>query len=219
MRANRWEDARRLEAWAGEVRVNLIRTFALVAFYCYHLLNLAFFTPALRQETTFNLAVTVIVIGWTVAILILHLYLARGIMPPALKYIATLWDLSLVTALLILSPEGPHSPLVLLYFVIVAASPLRLSRTLVVATTLGALLAALLQLGHYVFFRVGAAVYYDPEAGRALRVDRTAEVLFFLALGTTGLLAGQYVRQARRLVAGYPVTVLEPEGLTGKEDV
>jgi len=31
-----------------------------------------------------------------------------------------------------------------------------------VATTLGALLAALLQLGHYVFVRVGTSVYYRP---------------------------------------------------------
>ncbi len=218
MSANRWGDARRLEAWAGEVRVNLIRTLALVAFYGYHLLNLAFFTPALRQETAYNLAITSIVVGWTVAILMLHLCLTRGIVPPALKYIATLWDLSLVTALLIASPDGPHSSLVLLYFVIVAASPLRLSRTLVLTTTLGALLAALLQLGYYVFVRIGASVYYDPEAGKAFRVDRTAEVLFFLSLGTAGLLAGQSVRQARRLVAGYPVTVIEAED-AGKDRV
>ena len=73
-----------------------------------------------------------------------------------------------------------------------------------------ALAAALLQLGHYVFVRIGASDYYG-EAGAALRVDRTAEVLFFFALGACGLLAGQVVRQARRLVEGYPVTVVEPD--------
>jgi hypothetical protein len=215
MSTDRWEDARRLEAWAGEVRVNLIRTAALVAFYGYHLLNLFVFTPSLREEAAYNAAVTVIVIGWTVAVVALHLCLSRRVVPPALKYVATAWDLSLVTALLIASPHGPRSPLVLLYFVVVAASPLRLSLRLVWTTTLGALAAALFQLGHYVFVRVGASVYYS-EAGAALRIDRTAEVLFFLALGATGLLAGQCVRQARRLVAGYPVTVVEPGEAAGE---
>ena len=36
----RWADARRLEAWAGEVRVNLIRLVAVLAFYGHHLVNI-----------------------------------------------------------------------------------------------------------------------------------------------------------------------------------
>ena len=39
MTNRRWEDARRLEAWAGEVRVNVIRAAALVAFYINHLIH------------------------------------------------------------------------------------------------------------------------------------------------------------------------------------
>jgi hypothetical protein len=209
MGTDRWDDARRLEAWAGEVRVNLIRTVALVAFYGNHLLNLAFFTPALRKEGAYNIAVTIVVVGWLAAIGALHFCLTRRIVPPTLKYVSTFWDLALITALLITSPDGPHSPLVLLYFPVVAASSLRLSLRLVVTTTFGAMAAALLQLGHYVFLRVGASAYYAASSG--YRVDRTAEVIFFLALGATGLVAGQCVRQARRLVAGYPVTVVEPE--------
>src|SRR5947209_3607741 len=135
MSADRWEDARRLEAWAGEVRVNLLRTAALVAFYGYHLLNLCFFTPELRKEHDYNTAVTVIVIGWTAAILTLHFCLTRRVVPPVLKYVATFWDVSLVTALLMASPDGPRSALILLYFVIVAASALRLSLRLVLWTT------------------------------------------------------------------------------------
>jgi hypothetical protein len=210
MSADRWEDARRLEAWAGEVRVNLLRTAALVAFYGYHLLNLAFITPSLREKHAYNVTITIVVVGWLAAIVTLHFCLTRRVVPPILKYVATFWDLSLVTALLIASPDGPRSALILLYFVIVAASALRLSLRLVLWTTLGALLAALLALGHYVFWRIGEAIYYDP-ANAALRIDRTWEALFFLSLGATGLVAGQCVRQARRLVAGYPVTVVEPD--------
>jgi hypothetical protein len=34
-----WADAQRLEGWAGETRVNLIRAAAVVAFYGHHLAN------------------------------------------------------------------------------------------------------------------------------------------------------------------------------------
>jgi len=47
------------------------------------------------------------------------------------------------------------------------------------------------------------------ESARAIEVAHTAEVIFLLALATSGLLAGQMVRQARRLVDGYPVRVKE----------
>jgi hypothetical protein len=35
----RWADARRLESWAGEARLNLIRAAALLVFYGYHLMG------------------------------------------------------------------------------------------------------------------------------------------------------------------------------------
>jgi hypothetical protein len=212
MSADRWEDARRLEAFAGEARVNLVRTAALAAFYGHHLLRVAFFDPSLRGSA-YSAAVTIVVAAWAAAALALHLCLRRRFVPPALPYVATSWDLALITALLVASPDGPHSPLVLLYFLVVAASSLRLLLPLVLFTTLAAWAAAAVQLGHYVFIRVGAATYYDAEAGRPFRVDRAAEVIFVLALGGVGLLAGQAVRQARRLVAGHPVTV-QDEGPT-----
>jgi hypothetical protein len=45
----------------------------------------------------------------------------------------------------------------------------------------------------------------------AERLSRPNQIIFELALGGAGLLAGQMVRQARRLVEGYPVTVVEDE--------
>src|SRR5207302_1993847 len=103
-------------------------------------------------------------------------------------------------ALLIASPEGPHSALIFLYFVILSASPLRLSLPLVQATTFGVWAAALVLMGHYVFFKVGRDVYYDPSPDNPYRVSRISEVLFVLSTGAVGLFAGQVVRQARRLV-------------------
>ena len=77
---------------------------------------------------------------WSVGVMVLYLYLSRRWVPPALKYVVTAWDLLLVTTLVVLA-GGPRSPLVILYFLIIAAAPLRLSIRLVYAATLLSLLA------------------------------------------------------------------------------
>jgi hypothetical protein len=205
MNGDRWADARRLEAWAGEVRVNLIRVAALAAFYGYHLLNVYVLSDDPFLRGPYHTAVTGIVLAWAAGALTLHACLTRRWVPPWLKYAATLMDLALLTALLAVGREGPRSPLVLLYFLVVAAAPLRLSLRLVYAATLGAAAAVTLLTGYYVFFQVGREAYYAD--GSPYRIPRTAEVIFLLALGAAGLLAGQAVRQARRLVEGYPVAV------------
>ena len=218
MSAERWADARRLEGWAGEARVNLLRAAAVIAFYGQHLLNLYAFHDNLgfadlSQRGWFHAAVTAVVLGWALAVFVLHLCLSRRWLPPALKYAATFWDLALVTALLCVSPDGPRSALLLLYFVVLAASPLRLSLRLVQVTTFATWAAAVLMMGHYVFVRVGAERYYAADS--PYRVARGSEIIFLLATGVVGLFAGQVVRQARRLVEGHPVTVRGPRGEGG----
>ena len=213
MSNSRWADARRLEAWAGETRVNLIRAAALIGFYGYHLVNVYFIDPSLSGA--YNLKVTSIVLAWTLAVGALYICLSRRWVPPALKYVATFWDLALITALLLADKKaGPHSPLIFLYFLVVAASPLRLSVRLVYASTLGAMAAAVVMMGLYVFGLVGLTDYYGagdpwivPRTIPPWMASRPSEIIFLLSLGAAGLLAGQVVRQARRLVQGYPVTV------------
>jgi hypothetical protein len=204
-----WTAAQRLEGWAGEARVNLIRIVALGAFYGYHLLNayLLHDDPALRGR--FHLVVTIVAAAWAVAALLLHWFLTRRRVSPLLPFVASGWDLALLTMLLILTQGGPKSPLVVLYFLIIAAAPLRMSLPLVYATTLGAMLAYLLLLGDYVFVVVGAERYYAADFTE--RIPRTQEVIFLLGLAVAGLLAGQMVRQARRLVHGYPLAIDEGE--------
>ena len=201
-----WDDARRLEAWAGETRVNLIRAAALMGFYAYHLLNVFVLSddPTLRQN--YNLKVTSVVLAWTLAVGAIYVCLLRRWVPPALKYVATFYDLAMISILLLADrAAGPHSPLLFLYFLVIAAAPLRLSLKLVYASTLGAMAAAALMMGCYVFALIGQAEYY--AAGSPWKVPRPSEIVFLLSLGAAGLLAGQVVRQAKRLVQGYPVTV------------
>jgi hypothetical protein len=195
-----WEDARRVEGWAGEARVNLIRLAALILFYGYHLINVYLSRDDPALAGAYHVWVTALVMVWSVGVVVLWLYLSRREVPPALKYVVTAWDTVLITTLLVLA-GGPRSPLVILYFLLIAAAPLRLCLRLVYAATLLALAAYGFLLGHYAYYVVGYERYYsDP----ALRIPRTQEVIFALGLVASGVLAGQVVRQARRLVGAAP---------------
>lgn len=208
MSDERWADARRLEAWAGEVRVNLLRAAALIVFYGHHLLDVYVYgRDASPAAAVYHAEVTAIVLAWTGIVFVLYLCLSRRWVPPGLKYAASFWDVTMVSALLIASPDGPRSPLLYLYFVVVAASSLRLSLPLIYATTFGVMAAATLVMGHYVFYRVGREAYYAADS--PYRIARSSEIIFLLSVGAVGLFAGQIVRQARRLVRGYPVLVQE----------
>ena len=199
---DRWEDARRIESWAGETRVNLIRLAAIIGFYGNHLVQVHLLKDDQAVTGSFHGAVTTVTMAWALEVLALHVCLSRRYVPEALKYVATTCDLVLVTALLVIAAT-PRSMLAVLYFLVIAAAPLRLSLRLVYVTTLGAMAAYILFLGYYKYFVAGLERYAaDPE-----RLTRTNQAIFVHALGAAGLLAGQAVRQARRLVEGYLVAV------------
>jgi len=201
---DRWEDARRIESWAGETRVNLIRLAAIIAFYGNHLVQVYLLKDDQAVTGSFHAAVTTVIMAWALEVLALHICLSRRYVPDALKHVATTCDLVLVTALLVIAAT-PRSMLAVLYFLVIAAAPLRLSLRLVYVTTLGAMAAYILFLGYYKYFVAGLERYAaDPE-----RLTRTNQAIFVLALGAAGLLAGQAVRQARRLVEGYFVAADE----------
>ena len=191
--------ARRLEGWAGEARLNLVRLAAVILFYGYHLVNVYGSREDPALAGAYHVSVTALVMVWSVGVVVLYLYLSRRWVPPALKYVVTAWDTVLITTLLVLA-GGPRSPLVILYFLVIAAAPLRLSIRLVYAATLLAIAGYGFLLGHYAYYVVGYDRYY---ADATLRIPRTQEVIFALGLFIAGVLAGQVVRQARRLLGDH----------------
>lgn len=205
-----WADARRIEAWAGEVRVNLFRLAALIAFYGHHLLTVYVFSDGPAASGPFNSAVTALVMAWAGAVVVLHLCLTRRWVPPALKFVSTGWDVLLVTVLLAVSahpqanggPGDARSLLAVLYFLVIASSPLRLTLPLVYAATLASMAGYICVLGY---------AKYVLQLPAELRPPRAGQITFLLALGAAGILAGQSVRQARRLAAGYPVSIVAEE--------
>lgn len=191
----RWEDARRVESWAGEARVNVTRAAAITAFYGHHLLR-HFILSGPRQSAEYHDAVTLIAAAWAVLVMAMHHALTNRFWPGWLKFVSSGLDVLLVTLLLI-AGGGPRSPLSVLYFMVVAAAALRLSLRLVWGTTAAALLG---YLGAVLF-----AIQRKPE----WRIPHDEQVVFMLGLVGTGMVAGQMVRQARRLIQGNPVEVGE----------
>ena len=181
-----------IEAWAGEVRVNLIRLTALAMFYGYHVLN-AF---VLSEDTTlrgrFHQTVSLVVFVWAAGAVLLHVALARRFMRPALPLIVIAWDIVMVTALLCVC-ENPGSMVATAYFLIIASASLRFSLPPVYLSTMGSLVGYLVFLGY---------VRFLLQVPDELRVPRTNQIVFGIALIVAGLLAGQSVRQIRRIVGG-----------------
>src|SRR5437764_10917915 len=129
-----WELSRRVEAWAGEIRVNVIRIATIVLFYGRHLIEfmLAPRDSPLRGE--YHVRVTAVILVWAALAGVLHVVLTRRKYPDELKYVASLMDVLMITTLCAIA-GGPNTPLVLLFFAAIAAAPLRLSLRLVYVTT------------------------------------------------------------------------------------
>lgn len=182
------------ERWAGEVRVNLFRLGALLAFFAVHIVRYYRLENPPPEETNFHLVATAVALAWGGMVVILYAVLRDHRLPRALPIVAVVGDAVLITT--VAAAAGPRTPLLLLYWLVIASAPLRLSLPVVWAATLTSMAGYLVVLGHHVFVRVGSAAYYaDPIH----RIPRSHEAITILALAAAGVLAGQVVRQVQRL--------------------
>jgi hypothetical protein len=196
-----WSLCTRIESWAGEIRVNLIRIIAIVVFYARHLIELMLSPKDAPIRGLYHLRVTALIVAWAGVAGVVHILLSRRFYPPAMKFCTSLLDVLMITVLCAIA-GGPNTPLVLLFFAAIAAAPLRLSLQLIYVTTAAAILGYLSLLAYYAWYLVGFTKYYaTPE----LRIPRSQEIITVLALLVAGLFAGQVVRQLRRMIEHYPM--------------
>ena len=149
-----------IERWAGEVRVNLVRVVALVAFYGYHLFDVYQNRDNPAYSPEYRSAVAAVAFAWAGVVVSPTPVCGGASLPTALSAFTTLADAGLVTAFVTVSGGPKSTPLVLLYLLVVAASPPRMSLPMVWLATAAAGLGYLVALGHYVFIRIGTAAYY-----------------------------------------------------------
>lgn len=194
-----WKAALRLEAWAGEARVNLLRLSAIGLFYAHHLVNVFLFKVPLPPR--YHVQVTAIAVAWMLAATALQGALARRWNPPGLRYGALAFDAMMIAAILLVS-DGPRGPFPLLLFLLIATAALRLDLRLVWTATALAVLSYAVACGH------DRWVLQLPDAQR---VPRRHQGIVVIGLLCAGLLAGQVVRQARRLARDF-ADRFKPEG-------
>jgi hypothetical protein len=120
------------------------------------------------------------------------LCLRRQIFPASLKFLSTAGDLVLLTALLMVA-EGPKSPLVIAYFIVLALAGLRFSVPLVRFATVSSIVSYGVVIAY--------ARWYATE--RNISVPRYHEILMVLGLGLTGITLGQILRRVRSLADDY----------------
>lgn len=203
-----WHVLARSQEYVAEARSNLLRAVCIGVFYAIELLNyyglrLGSFKWEASVDRDFHVAVTAAAFAWIMVVLTTQLCLTRSLFPPALKYATTAADLLLLTAVLLLA-DGPRSPLVVGYFLIILLAGLRLSLRLVWCSTAGAVVGYLAVLAYARWF---------AEPGRVLNVSHAQQAIMISALLLAGVILGQIVRRWQAMAAEYAVRLRgTPEG-------
>ncbi len=194
-----WFIVSRWQEFQGEARANLLRTICVGAFYIIELINHGVQIGPLQLPKLvgdqFHRSVTGLAIAWTMVALVTHVCLRRQFFPAATKYITTACDLAILTAVLTIA-DGPRSPIVVAYFLILALAALRLSLRLVSATTIGAIVSYMFLLGFVKY-------YAATDRATAMNVPRYYELIILVALALTGVILGQVIRQMRTAAEDY----------------
>ena len=198
-----WYIVERWQEFEGEGRTNLLRIVAIGVFYLVELAQYQWLPPAgadPAELASYHQKVTALAVAWTMVSLGVLLCLRMRVFPAFLKYVSTGCDLLLLTALASVdhgakspAPDGPESPLVLAFFVIVALASLRFSLGLVWFATLGSMLGYLTLVG------LRDKKWFDQDHA----VPLTTQAITLLSLALTGIVLGQIIRRVRSLAEEY----------------
>lgn len=198
-RDRQWYIVERWQEYEGERRANLLRIIGIGTFYLVHLMHYHGLRIGALQladqgnmSRPFHVQVTLLAVIWTMLALGMLLSLQQRFFPRWLKHFSTGSDIVLMTAILLVS-NGPRSPLIVGYFLIIVLATLRLNLSLVRFATVGSMLSYIGLLG---------CAKWPETFGKGevdLRVPRYEQLIILVALGLTGILLGQVVRRVRHL--------------------
>lgn len=189
-----WFIVSRWQEYDAERRANLLRVVGIAAFYLVHLANYHrwFGLPEIPGvDRRFNQEVTALAVAWVVMALAVRVALDSRLFPRSMKFITTVADIVLLT-LVIGIGDGPKSPLVVGYFLILAVAALRFSLPLIRCATFAVMAA-------YVALLVDAKWFAASD--KAVPVH--ARLIMLLALGLAGVTLGAVVRRVRRMAVEF----------------
>lgn len=202
-----WYIVGRWQEFEGEGRTNLLRMIAIGAFYLVQLVNFHGVHHGAEPLAPYHRQVTLVCAAWTLLALAILLCLQWRMFPAALKYCSTGCDMLLLTTLAAARHAkdategvGPSSPLLLVYFLIIALAALRFSLGLVWFSTLGGMLGYLTLVA--VFDR---GKWFDADH----TVPPVTQLVTLLSLALTGLFVGQVVRRVKGIAQEYAQRLAE----------
>jgi len=190
-----WFIVGRWQEYEGEARANLLRLMTIGALYVVQLIHYYFFAEQNEAVRAFHMRATAIAVAWSMIAVAVSLCLRRQIFPSALKYCTTACDLLLLTGLASLA-AGPHSPLVLAFFLIIAAAALRFSLGLVWFATLGAMAGYWLLVG---IEDLKTSRWFDTQHA----VAPVEQLITLVSLGLAGIVIGQVVRRVKAIASEF----------------
>jgi len=191
-RERQWYIVGRWQEYEGEGQANLLRVIAIGVFYLIQLGHFHVLSAPSERDVTFHEAATALAATGSLASLAILLCLRRRIFPAGLKFISTGCDILLVTALAALG-NGPQSPLVLVYFLIIVLAGLRFNLRLIWCTAGGCMLGYVFLLG------MRDSTWFDSDHF----VPPVEQIMTLTSLALTGVFVGQVVRRTRTLAEGY----------------
>jgi len=147
--------------------------------------------PVEGVDRPFHFAITALAAIWATLALGIHVSLRQRIFPWYLKFFSTGADLILLTSILLVA-DGPSSPLVVGYFLVITLATLRLNLPLVWFATLGSMAGYLVLCGN-------ARWFTDRDVG----VPRYYQLIFLLALALAGVVLGQLIRRLPQIASDY----------------
>jgi hypothetical protein len=207
--AQSWFVTQRWQQYEGEGRANLLRIVAIGTFYSIHLGNYFSSQGKLPEwgflqlaaagavSRRFHVLVTLLALSWIALAALVHLALQAKFFPRWLPAVSTLGDVLLLTSVLIIS-NGPQSPLVVGYFLVIALAALRFDLRLVQVTSVATMAGYLAVLG---VAKWPAQFGRDPQLD--LRVPRYEQLVMLAGLALLGIILGQVVRRVRAMAGEY----------------
>lgn len=191
--------ATRWAQYAAEVRVNLCRVAGIAIFFSVHAIH---YFAASRPDSWVSalgmgsgqapdrrthLAICCLALVWLVMAVVIHICLRGRYFPRWWMYATVALDVALLTTLLAIT-QGPASPLVAVYFLIVAMTGPRLDLRLTRAGTLFAAAGYVMLLGCVKWPGALTKLNQVPV------VPRYHQAIVFCALLLMGVLVGQTIR-------------------------
>jgi hypothetical protein len=185
-----WFIVSRWQEYEAERRANLLRVLAIAAFYLVHMANYYrwFGLPEMpAADRRFHQLMTALAAAWIAVALAIRVALDRQFFPVAMKYVTTLADVVLLT-LVIGTADGPRSPLVVGYFLILMVAALRFSLSLVWCGTAAVVVG---------YVGLLADAKWFAAADKTVPAHTALIVLVAMAFG--GVTLGAVVRRVRRM--------------------